>query len=416
MKEWILKIISWIWENISNIDSLASILCFMAGAVIFVFGMVTGFLRLKLKHNRYKYLNIPIDRITKQSMRYYIPTRGQKTDPSSGQGCAGVDSFDLTKFFLKEIFPKSDEQYFIILADSGMGKTTFLLNLFLEYYKKIFREFKIVLIPLAFENVMERINEITDKSKTILLLDGFDENKEAMDDYVQQLKNVCAATESFYKVIVTCRTQFFPDNKSEPHKTNKSRFGIGKKSVEFNKFYISPFNEREVELYLKKKYKGLFAKKKIERSKKIIDNCPDLMMRPMLLGYIDDLLEDETKQYSTAYEIYSELVRKWIERESIDNETLYEFSVKMAGQMYTNNTVYMSQSDIEELCKEYNINLSAIEAKAKSLLNRNVTGDYKFAHKSILEYFIANMIYTNWSNDNPVSWDEIEQYEMVKLF
>jgi len=34
------------------------------------------------------------------------------------------------------------------------------------------------------------------------------------------------------------------------------------------------------------------------------------------------------------------------------------------------------------------INLSEMDMKNRSLLNRNALGFYKFAHKSILEYFL----------------------------
>ncbi len=410
------KILLWIWNNISNIDSLTALIKFLVRIAVIFIGMITGFVRLKLRCNRYKFLNIPIDRATRQSMKYYIPTRGQLTDPSAGKEYTKNDSFNLTDLFLEHIFPKSDEQYFIILADSGMGKTTFLLNLFLKYYKKIRWKYDIVLIPLSFENAMEMINKIENKPSTILLLDGLDEDRHAMDDYIRRRKEICDATELFYKVVITCRTQFFPDGKSEPRKTDKIRYGTGKKSNDFKKYYLSPFCEKEIDRYLKKKYKGLSAGRKIEKSKMIINNCPDLMIRPMLLGYIDDLLEDSTKQYSTAYEIYSALVSKWIEREAVDHDILYEFSNKIAGQMYADRTIYISPADIEKLCKKYGINLKPIEARSKSLLNRNVNGDYKFAHKSILEFFIANQIYENWSPENPVPWDEVRQHEMVKRF
>lgn len=416
MREWIIENISLIWKNISNIDSLISIMMYIMSTSAFVWGMVVGFLRLKLKHNRYKYLDIPIDHVTKQSMKNYIATRGQETDPCTGRNNIGEGSVDLISFFLKEIFKKSDEQYFIILADSGMGKTTFLLKLFLEYYKKILRKKSIILVPLAFENAIDRISEIVNKSTTILLLDGFDEDRYAMSDYIKRLNDICNATESFYKVIITCRTQFFPDSESEPRHIEKIRFGVGKKGIEFKKYYISPFNDKEISLYLKKKYNSLFEIGKIRKAKKIVDDCPDLMMRPMLLGYIDDLLESKAKLYTTTYEIYKELVFKWIDREALDNELLYDFSKRIAEQMYSNKTIYISQNNIEKLCKEYNIKIKSIEAKSKSLLNRNIFGDYKFAHKSILEYFVANLIYDKWTIKDSVLWDDVERYEMVKLF
>ncbi|NDO49579.1 hypothetical protein FMM75_09235 [Lachnospiraceae bacterium MD335] len=191
-----------------------------------------------------------------------------------------------------------------------------------------------MLVSLAFERSTEIIRRIEEKSKTILLLDGFDEDTHAINDYINRMNIICDETELFYKIIITCRTQFFPNRDSEPKYMGKIKFGTGNKSVEFIKYYISPFNEKEVNLYLKKKYNYIFERKKIERSQKIINNCPYLMVRPMLLSYIDDLLLDKTVKYEYTYEIYKELVLKWIQRESVKNELLYEFSEKVAEYMF----------------------------------------------------------------------------------
>ena len=284
------------------------------------------------------------------------------------------------------------------------------------YYKKLIKRYHIVLVPLLLESSIERIENVKDKSYTILLLDGFDEDRYAMEDYKKRLKTIWDKTELFYKVIITCRTQFFPDNYSEPQYADTKRFGVGIKRIKVEKYYISPFNDKEIQLYLKKKYNCLFEGKKIKYSKRIISNCQDLMIRPMLLAYIDDLLTDKTKQYTTTYEIYKELIFKWIEREDVDNDLLFTFSKKIAEQMYLNKTVYVSKDNIEKLCNEYSIDIKSIVIKSKSLLNRNIIGDYKFAHKSILEYFIANLLYDRYATDNLISWNDINKYEMVRLF
>ena len=39
------------------------------------------------------------------------------------------------------------------------------------------------------------------------------------------------------------------------------------------------------------------------------------MVRPLLLSYIDYLVDDN-KQFTTTYEIYETLINKWIEREA----------------------------------------------------------------------------------------------------
>ncbi|NBJ95489.1 pentapeptide repeat-containing protein [Parablautia muri] len=419
MLEWLAEISSWIWENISNIDSIVSIVTAILSGVFFiggaVYGVIANILRQKLKRNQYKYLNLVVDNQTKQSMKYYIPTRAQEVDPCDD--VCTTDSFiKLIPFFINKVFKNSDTRYFVILADSGMGKTTFLLKLFFEYYKKLIKEYDIVFIPLSLESSIERIRGIQNKTTTILLLDGLDEDRYAIEDYNKRLKDICDETELFYKVIISCRTQFFPDSDSEPRHTKKRSFGVGKKSIEFVKYYISLFNEKEINIYLSKKYNPIFERNKIRRSQKVIKNCPELMVRPMLLAYIDDLIEDKEREYNYAYEIYNQLVYSWIEREAINNETLYNFSEKIAEYMYSNKTVYIKGNIIQKICEEYGIQLSSFEAKTRSLLNRNANGIYKFAHKSILEFILANKAIKDTQFRKVIMLNGFDGYDMLELF
>ena len=48
-----------------------------------------------------------------------------------------ANKIDLIDFFIGNIFKSKSRLSFLILADAGMGKTTFLVNLFLEYSSKI---------------------------------------------------------------------------------------------------------------------------------------------------------------------------------------------------------------------------------------------------------------------------------------
>lgn len=116
----------------------------------------------------------------------------------------------------------------------------------------------------------------------------------------------------------------------------------------------------------------------------------------MLLAYIDDLVIDNTISYNSAYEIYKALVHKWVNREAIDNNVLYEFSEKVAEYMYNKKIIYINEEEIEKICKNFEMQLEYIEAKTRSLLNRDVGGNYKFAHKSILEYFLAKKLLMIW--------------------
>lgn len=128
----------WFWDSSSNINAIINIISTVISGVIFIAGLVISVLRLKLKGNQYKYLNLVVDSQTKQSMKCYVPTRAQDIDPCD-EDKNDFFCVELIPFFIKQVFKDSDGQYFIILADSGMGKTTFLLRLFFEYYKKIFK-------------------------------------------------------------------------------------------------------------------------------------------------------------------------------------------------------------------------------------------------------------------------------------
>ncbi len=404
------------WDKIIDIIVGVIIVAILTGIKVIKF-LITWIMKRKLKKNWYKELEFPINKKTKKSFKCYISTRGQDMDPCNSEEM--IDnrhcfSQELIPFFMQNNFEKNKNRYYIVLADSGMGKTTFLFNLFFSYYKKLIRKHEIKFIPLFIDSVFEEIEKIENKQNTILLLDGLDENREAMNDHKKYMEKIVNKTIKFHTIIMTCRTQFFPDSDSEPKDIDKIKFGVGKKSVEFEKYYISPFNEKEINMYLKKRYNPIIKRSKYKRSKKLIANCPKLMPRPMLLSFMGDLLADKTKKYDYGYEIYQELISKWIERESVNN--LYEFFEKVAEFMYLNKTLYITEFQIKDLCKECNIQLKEDEVLTRSLFNRNVNGIYKFAHKSILELFLANKAYHEIEFRKNITLDNFNGYDMVKSF
>lgn len=266
-------------------------------------------------------------------------------------------------------------------------------------------------------NTLKNIKKIKRKRKTILLLDSFDEASKAMDDYENYMQTLCNETKFFYKIVMTCRTQFFPNSDKEPKVTGNIKVGVGKKNIEFEKYYILPFNNSEIETYLKKKYNHFFEKKKFERAHELVLRCPKLMVRPMLLSYIDDLIDDWKVEYNTVYEIYDKLVSKWIEREALyKNSLLHVFSEKVAEYMYHNNTVHIEENDIMKLCKEYNIDLRSIEAKSRSLLNRNANGLYKFAHTSFLEFFLSKKAFKKEEFRKRIISNGFNKHDMLEFF
>lgn len=81
-------------------------------------------------------------------------------------------------------------KFIIILAGAGMGKTAFLYNLYMAYIQKCNNRFKIKMLLLVDKSTDELIQYVKDKSNTILLLDGLDEDSKAMENYTARLEEL----------------------------------------------------------------------------------------------------------------------------------------------------------------------------------------------------------------------------------
>ena len=362
----------------------------------------------------------------KRATKYFISTNGQNISPTKEEepaiGIKFITREKLIPFFINNVFQgkKESDKFYLILADSGMGKTTFLINLYIKY-NSIFNftsKYNIKMLPFGEKNIIQRIKDIAynqDNAKnTILLLDAFDEYKGLLppktpdgltDDerFRKQLDEIFEITRDFRNVIITSRTQYFPAQEEIPYELNIPRFG--KEGFhKLSKLYISPFNEKDIKKYLNKKFRILkfWNLKKKSKAKKITGgDSHKLMVRPMLLSYIDYLV-DEDKNYENTFDIYDTLIKKWIEREGnkrkFDNEVrekfkddLLKFSKLSAIEIYKSGEYSkgIDKNTAQNICKEHNINLEGYEITGQSLLTRDVATNWKFAHKSIYEFFIA---------------------------
>lgn len=347
----------------------------------------------------------------------YIIQNFQNVPPSKEDELIYTHSYvakqKLIKFFIKSFSDKSDKRFFVLLADSGMGKTTFSLNLYRKYNSNIRfllrkNRYNLVLIPLGYDNADEHIKNLKDDKthlNTILILDALDEDNNAIIDSSNRLKRLIELTKEFRFVVITCRTQFFNNENLEPKATNIPRLGTKKGYYNFEKLYLSPFTEIDVKNYINKKY-GLFnvfsSKKK--KAQTIIKNSPYLMARPMLLDFIEDITNNN-KNFKYTFNIYESLIDSWLERETLNvsiikkltyKNDLLKFSTEISKNIYNKRKQLgytISQIEFEKIARANNLDLTLFEMKSRSLLNRNPEGNFKFSHKSILEYFLSLEIY-----------------------
>lgn len=348
----------------------------------------------------------------------------------------------LIDFFFKQVFNNETKRIYLILGGAGMGKTTFLINLFIKYNSLIFsRKYRIKYIPLSDPSSDEFINKYkndgspnSDGSDTILLLDALDEDIKLEENYEQRIYNLISQVRTFRKVIITCRTQFFPEEEREKFGftiPNQGKdYGVKKIIIK----YIAPFNSKEINLFIRFKYKAkfnflglsIYLDSKRRLAEKIVEKASNLMARPMLLDHIDFLLNSDAS-YIYEYDIYRELVEHWIRRESIKQphktkqnfkEEMMKFMLECARLIYNNfindKGLFLDTHEINKLSSSKDIDLTKLDVGTRSILNRNTKGRYKFSHKSILEYLLARKDAETLSYNEFISFEHFDFGKMLR--
>jgi formylglycine-generating enzyme len=384
---------------------------------------------IKILGKRFKEKRTAIDAIIpqfdgpfiKRSRKYFIATYGQNASPSRQEEPGFTHLFvarvKLIPFFIKTAFnhQQQTERFYLILGDSGMGKTTFLLNLYLQYHDVFnrHRQLKMRLFRMSEADTLKVVDSIpiSEAKETILLLDALDEDSliypsdpdtAADKTFRDRMDSIIKATASFIIVVLSCRSQYFPGQEEDPYEL-KIRRADEKGFYQLNKLYLSPFTSEEVDRYLRKRFGRFFSKKKRERAHQIIGRATNLVMRPMLLSYIEYLVVDEKSTYQNILSIYEALVANWLKREAEKRKpnmeqgdfinNLYTFSRHIAVEIYRTwkkeRRLSLDRKETMELAKRFDIRLSPHELTGQSLLTCDGSGHWKFAHRSIMEYFLA---------------------------
>ncbi len=376
------------------------------------------------------------------SRQYYVETQFQNFSPSNFSEPKDSNKYTIKqpsiRFFLKTAFKEEgdDHCFYVILADSGMGKTTFLINLYMRYmsfwYWKRPKGVKMKLFRLGRKNTLDKVKEISEEEamKTILLLDALDEDpyilqkageRTSDEAFDRRVNEIVEATQYFKEVILTCRTQYFPKQEDDPRiiKVPKRHLRSGymskvKRRNErgfhvLKKLYIAPFDNADVKNYLAKKY-PFWKLKERKQANEIVLHAPKLAVRPMLLNFIDLLAKDEVIKKVQGnlnnYTIYERLIEAWLYREAekrkLETEwdtftnNLRDLSQQMAIDLYQRfksqegkNAFLLTKGEAITIAQKYNIQLKPSEVIGQSLLTCDGADNWKFAHKSILEFFIA---------------------------
>ena len=386
------------------------------------------------------------DRAVRKATRIYIPTRYQNASPARqdepGFTHQYVSSSPLIPFFIKKAFNEriDGERFYLVLADSGMGKTTFMINLFIQYHALFnrHRKYGMRLLRFSHPDIMSEIKAVKKEEarNTILLLDALDEDPNIVSKdpnitdaqaFQRRVDEIIEATRNFREVVMTCRTQYFPGQENDPYELKVKR-SDEKGFYVLNKLYLSPFDDKEVKRYLNKKYGylPLWNRARKKRAARVVQQSRHILMRPMMLSYIDYFVAEERK-YDSAYDIYETLIEKWLVREgekrksnadrqafidnlrSVSQQTALAIWDRWRGQQRT----YLTREEAVNIAREHHFELRPEEVTGQSLLTCDGAGNWKFAHKSVWEFFLAKAML---ENPQSLGWFHFVGMDMVWQF
>jgi hypothetical protein len=295
--------------------------------------------------SRLEYAKLYTREDIERATTFYIPPNCQQVDPAGGEESrllAPVQE-DLFKAVDRLLASPSDYKYIILLADSGMGKTSFVLNYYAYHWRhwRKRRRFDLAVVPLGTPKADELIKAVSNPADTVLFLDAFDEDTHAIRNHLERIGKLLDLTEDFRQVLITCRTQFFRRDEEIFRETGKIRVtitGAGQpKEYFFYKLYLSPFSDEQVQAYLKKRF-SIWQRQQRRAAQQIVEKIPDLIARPMLLSHIRELVQSD-KKFQYAFQIYEEMVDGWLERERgfvKDKDAMLRFSESLAVDLYMN--------------------------------------------------------------------------------
>jgi len=355
--------------------------------------------------------------------------------------------YDPIDRYIENWLKNNDKNHITLLGDYGTGKSSFLLYLTYILAKSYKNDPSALPIPIFIslknyaeikdikKTIIETLEndydvtvyspayfqKLLEEGKLILLLDGFDEmeSKSKRDMIVNNFEEINKLVTKNSKVILTSRTHYFkthshvknifnPQYDDELWKIvrNNHRFEIVE-LLEFNNEQIIDFLQRHTNDYME-----------MWRKIKSTYNLEDLSKRPILLEMIIKSLPRLMKagKEINSSELYKAYTDVWVDRDDWrSNMSISEKSVfmeELAYHMFSNNIQSVPYTDLNELVVDHfqrkivsseDADFFDTDTRTCSFLNRDQSGNYKFIHKSFMEYFVAKKFFKE-IEDNKVKF------------
>ncbi len=270
---------------------------------------------------------------------------------------------------------------------------------------------------------MAVFQELALAGQFLLLVDGFDEMM-SMADKQETVANFKALTRLTFenvqfmtqveagrknKLLMTCRTHYFFSEAQEKKflqadYTVLYRNYATRSQYQITRVNVRKFDQAQIEEFILKNTGNEAIAQQMLTIIRDTYNLQELSERPLLLNMMVKTLpvlkEKEKINVADLYRVYTD---KWIERDDWRSQLTppgkRQFMWELALKMYQgggNFSLHYSQLDKPKV--EFLKNPGAMsedyyayETTTCAFLNRDAEGNYKFIHKSFMEYFVAEL-------------------------
>lgn len=253
-------------------------------------------------------------------------------------------------------------------------------------------------------------NKLLNSNMLLLVFDGFDEmaTKSSKRITIENFRRIADLARGQTKMLLTCRTHYFRTRVAERELLKGSLdMEIGRhvrSAATFDIMYLREFEDDQIRLFLKRhtsKWRSIWS------TIGSTYNLGDLAKRPVLLEMILKTVSAiKAKKDINICDLYKFYTDIWIEREDWHSVMTLEgkrlFMENLAYRMHKESdsgedyAIHYSKLPTpirehfrEDIVTRDDLDYYDHDTRTCSFLNRTAKGNYKFIHKSFMEYFLA---------------------------
>jgi WD40 repeat protein len=282
----------------------------------------------------------------------------------------------------------------LVIPLRDYAKAVSVESLFSEFF---FRQYK---IPLPHYDAFLQLNRM---GKLLLIFDGFDEMaaKVDRDEMINNFWELAKVVVPGAKVILTCRTEHFPEAKEGRALLNAelqaSIASLTGETPQFEVLELEKFNDEQIQQVLSFQAERATVEMVMGNTQLL-----DLARRPVMTELILEALPDiEVGKPVDISRIYLYAVRRKMEKDIKQERTftgladkLY-FLCELSWEMLSTQQMSLNYKFFPDRIRhlfgviEKDLDHWRYDMMGQTMLIRNTSGDYTPAHRSLLEFFVA---------------------------